>query len=96
MPAAREIVSVEYRKATLVALAIQIPTAILCLLLLDDGTMARLCGIAMAAFWIAAALIAVRQPNSPSAIDLWYWRWGFVPCFVLTLVCAAWFAGNRI
>jgi hypothetical protein len=83
MPATQIVLAPEYRTATQTALALQIPIAVLCLLMLDGGQLARVCGIAMLGFWIVAAEIAVRRPWSPTKTDLWYWRWGFVPCFVL-------------
>jgi hypothetical protein len=85
----RNSINVEYRKAAQVALAIQIPAAILCMLVLDGGYTARVCGIAILAFWLVAAIIASRRPSAPSAVDLWYWRWGFVPCFMVTFLLAA-------
>ena len=83
------IISTEYRKAARVALGMQIPIAILCVLMLDSGRTAKICGAAMLGYWLVAAVIAVRRPWKPSAADLWYWRWGFVPCFVFANVVAA-------
>ena len=60
----------------------------LCLLMLDGGQLARVCGIALLAFWIVAAEIALRCPWLPTRGDLWYCRWRFVPC----LATAMWFA----
>ena len=89
MNTSRKIISAEYRKAARVALGVQIPIAILCVLMLDSGRTAKICGAAMLGYWLVAAVIAVRRPWTPSATDLWYWRWGFVPCFVFALVVAA-------
>jgi hypothetical protein len=83
------ILSLEYRKATRHALLVQTPIAVLALLLLDGGYTAKVCGLAMLGFWLVAALIAVRRPWNPTAFDLWYWRWGFIPCFVFALFLAA-------
>jgi hypothetical protein len=89
MDAARAIISPEYRRAVRVALCVQIPAALVCLLLLDGGRTAQICGIAMLGFWLVAAAVAAHRPWTPSAADLWFWRWGFIPCFVLALLLAA-------
>ena len=89
MESARAICSVEYDRALRVALGLQIPIALVSMLVLDLGRTARVCGIAMLGFWLAAALIAARRPWTPTPADLRFWRWGFIPCFVLALVCAA-------
>jgi hypothetical protein len=83
------VLSSEYREATRIALSLQIPIAIICLLILDQGQLARICGIALLAFWMLAAEIALRRPWTPTRMDLWYWRWGFVPCFAAALLFAS-------
>jgi len=87
---AQALISPQYRKAMQVALGLQIPISIICLLVLDFGRLARICGIAMLGFWLVAALIAIRRPWAPTSTDLWFWRWGFILCFVFTIVLAAW------
>lgn len=62
----------------------QLPIAVLCLLLLDGGRCARVCGIAMVAFWSAVALVMARRPDAPEPSDLLYLRWGFLPVLVLS------------
>jgi hypothetical protein len=84
----RDLLNPQYRAATRTALKVQVPVAILCLLVLDGGWTARICGGAMLGFWLAAALIASRRPWSPSPADLWFWRWGFLPCFALAIAVA--------
>jgi hypothetical protein len=86
MELARAICSAEYDRALRVALRVQIPTALLSVLVLDFGQTARVCGVAMLGFWLAAALVAVR----PTTGDLRFWRWGFIPCFARALTLAAW------
>lgn len=89
MESGRELLSPEFREATRVALALQIPFAILCLLLLDGGRMALICGVAMLGFWCIAGVIAVRRRWSPTFGDLFFWRWGFVACFALAVLMAS-------
>jgi hypothetical protein len=45
----------------------------------------------MLAFWLGA----VRRPWKPTPLDLWYWRWGFIPCYVLVGVIASLMFGSR-
>ena len=63
----------------------QIPWAILNMLLLDGGEMARLCGITMLGFWAGVALMMARRPLSPSPFDIKLLRWGFLPLYVLVV-----------
>ncbi|GIW88127.1 MAG: hypothetical protein KatS3mg108_2451 [Isosphaeraceae bacterium] len=77
-----------YREAIHFALLQQVPCALLCLLLLDGGRMAKVCGVAVLAFWAAAALIMARRPNSPGPGDIAFLRWGFLPLFALVVVLA--------
>lgn len=73
-----------YREAIFFTLRQQVPCALLCLLMLDGGHMARVCGIAMLGFWSAAAMFMARRPQSPSPHDLRFLRWGFLPLFAVT------------
>jgi hypothetical protein len=82
------------RQGIRVALFQQVPFAVLCLLLLDFGRTARLCGIALIAFWSMVALILARRPISPSPADLVFLRYGFWPVFAL-VVLVAFLAGPR-
>lgn len=77
-----------HRGAILFALLQQVPCAVLCLLLLDGGHMARVCGVAMLGFWGAAALVMARRPSPHSPGDLLFLRWGFLPVFALTIALA--------
>jgi hypothetical protein len=83
------ILSPQYRAAARVALLTQLPVATLSLLVLDSGWTAKICAGVMIGFWLAAALIATRRPWTPSAGDLLFWRWGFVPCFLIAWTVAA-------
>ena len=77
-----------YREAVYFTLRQQVPPALLCLLLLDGGRTAKVCGIAMLGFWAGAVIIIGRRPTSPNPGDLVFLRWGFLPIFVLALVMA--------
>jgi hypothetical protein len=54
MESARAICSAEYDRALRVALRLQIPIALASMLVLDLGRTARVCGVAMLGFWLAA------------------------------------------
>jgi hypothetical protein len=77
-----------YRRAINFALFQQVPCALLCLLMLDGGRMAKVCGVVMLGFWAAAALIMARRPNSPGPLDIAFLRWGFLPLFALAVALA--------
>jgi hypothetical protein len=85
-------VAESYRAAFRLALLQQIPWAILCLLMLDFGHTAKICGITMLAFWVAAFTIMARRPESPTRFDIAFIRWAFFPLFVVALVLAEWVA----
>jgi hypothetical protein len=85
----QEILSPKYREAIGIALKVQIPLAILSMLIFDEGQTARVCGAVMAGCWLSAALIAFRRPWSPTNGDLRFWRWRFIPAFVASLYVAA-------
>ena len=53
----RHVVSETYRPPVMFALKLQIPIAILCVLMLDGGQLARVCGVAMAAHWLGILLL---------------------------------------
>ena len=77
--------SSRYREAIYFSLSQQVPWALLSLLILDGGNMARICGITMLGFWAAVALMMVRRPLSPSSFDIMFLRWGFLPLYGLVL-----------
>jgi hypothetical protein len=83
-----QIISPHYRSAAGRALRVQIPLAIVSALMLDGGRIARCCAAALLGFWIVALVIAFRRPWAPTQFDLWLWRWGFLPCFIIALVFA--------
>src|SRR4051794_21374872 len=85
----REVLSAEYREPVRFTLLQQVPVAVLCLLMLDGGRMARVCGIAMVGFWCGVFLLWLRRPRQPTRTDLAFLRWGFFPIFAASLALAA-------
>jgi hypothetical protein len=82
----QQIVSDSYRSPVMDALKVQIFLAILCVLMLDGGYMAKLCGIALAAHWVGILLAMFRRPFTPTNADLRFIRWGFLGLFVPLLI----------
>lgn len=87
--ASTDLVSRQYYNAARATLCVQIPLAILCMLILDHCWTARVCGGTMLGFWVIAAMLAARRPWNPTAVDLWFWKWGFLPSFVIMLMIAS-------
>jgi hypothetical protein len=77
-----------YREAIRVGLRQQVPCAILCLLMLDGGRMARVCGVTMLGFWAGTALIMARRPLAPDGRDHLFIRWGFLPLLIMAAIWA--------
>ncbi len=71
--------SPDYRSAVKVALLLQVLATLFLLMLLDGGTLAKAGGAAMLGFWVGVAVIMLRRPNAPRAMDLLYVRWGYLP-----------------
>lgn len=82
--AAVAVVSAEYHDPIAFSLIQQIPIALLSLLILDDGTMARLCAVPMIGYWLAALWIWTRRPHSPTRSDLLFLKWSFFPLLTAT------------
>jgi hypothetical protein len=57
---------------------------------LDGGQVAQVCGVALVAFWAAAALAIYRCPQIPSLADLQVIRLGYLPVAVLAFVLVNW------
>ena len=83
-------ISKEYDSPIFEALALQIVLGLLSLLILDGGTIARICGIALVAFWSGAALLVYRHPLSPSKVDLQVVRFGYLPVVVFAFFLVEW------
>src|SRR4051794_24607562 len=80
--------SPSYREAIHFALLQQIPWSLLCLLMLDGGVAARLCGIALIAYWSYALAMMALRPRAPDRKDIMFLRWGFFPLFGVTVILA--------
>jgi hypothetical protein len=76
-------ISPSYRKPVFEALILQTVLGVLSALMLDGGETARICGIALVAFWGAAAVLIWRHPHSPSRIDITFVRFGYLPVVVV-------------
>ncbi len=76
-------ISSSYRKPIIEAVALQTLLGFLSLLILDGGTMARICGIALVAFWGGAAVLVWRRPQTPTETDIALIRFGYFPVAVI-------------
>jgi hypothetical protein len=74
-----EIISAFYDEVVRKALFLQVIVGILAALVLDGGTMAKVVGVAILAFWICAIVIILRRPQNPTRADLEFIDWGFWP-----------------
>ena len=79
-------ISPKYDSPIFEAVAIQLILGILSALIIDDGTVARICGIALVAFWGGAVVLIWRHPQSPTRTDIELIRFGFLPVAVLALI----------
>ena len=82
------VLSDDYKPPIRFALIQQSVVAVLCLLLLDGGAMAKHCAIVMLAFWSAVAIVMIRHPQSPTDADKLLIRFAFIPLFVVSVVIA--------
>ena len=76
-------ISSNYRRPIFEALGLQVLLGLFSLLILDGGTTARICGIALAAFWSGAAVLIWRRPLSPTRMDIELLRFGYLPLVVI-------------
>lgn len=72
-----------YRHAVYLALCQQVFCALVSLLMLEGGRLARVCGVVVAVFWASAALLILSRPAAPGKAQLALIKWGFVPLFAL-------------
>jgi len=86
MESTDSVLSPFYRPRVLFALTMQILISLVAGLLLDGGQTARAVGVALLGFWIGTALLIARRPTSPTAVDLLWVQWGFLPV-VIALAC---------
>jgi hypothetical protein len=82
-------VSPRYRETFWFALGPQIPVAIVCLLMLDAGILAKICGSTMLGFWAGAFYCMGRRPRNPSPTDFLFIRWCFWPLFAGAIAMGA-------
>jgi len=71
-----------YRTPIFEAVGLQTVLGILSMMILDGGTTARICGIALVAFWGGVTVLIYRHPKSPSKIDIQLIRFGYLPLAV--------------
>lgn len=76
-------ISPSYRKPVFEALVLQAVLGLLSLMILDGGTTARICGIALVAFWGGATVLIWRRPHSPAKMDIELLRFGYLPLVVV-------------
>lgn len=76
-------ISPSYRRPVFEAVGLQVLLGFLSLLILDGGTTARICGIALIAFWGGAAVLIWRRPQSPTRTDIQLLRFGYLPLVVV-------------
>jgi hypothetical protein len=83
-----------YRRPIFQALTLQVPVGLFSLMILDGGDCARMCGIALLAFWGGAAVLIWRRPQTPAKTDLALIRlgYGLVVAMAFVLVPAIWAA----
>jgi len=79
-------ISSSYRKPIFEAVALQALLGLLSALILDGGTTARICGIALVAFWGGAAVVIWRRPRSPTRTDIELLRFGYLPLLVIAFL----------
>src|SRR5262245_56829658 len=72
-----------YRKPVFEAIVLQTLLGLLSAHVLDGGTLARICGIALIAFWCGAALLIWRHPRTPTRTDIALVRFGYLPVVVI-------------
>jgi uncharacterized membrane protein len=75
-------ISSSYRTPIFEAVGLQVVLGILSMMILDGGTTARICGIALVAFWSGVTVLIYRHPKSPSKIDVQLIRFGYLPLVI--------------
>ena len=87
-------ISETYRQPLYNAIGIQVFFGLVSLLILDGGTMARICGVSILAFWGATVVMIWRRPQTPTSTDLFFLKFGFFAVAVAAyfVVPAIWHA----
>jgi hypothetical protein len=83
-------ISPKYDSPIFEAVALQIVLGLLALLILDGGGIARICGIALVAFWGAAVVLIWRHPQTPSRLDIELIRFGYLPLVFTSFFLSRW------
>src|SRR4051812_11976459 len=79
-------ISASYRKPVFEAVVLQVLVGLFSALILDGGTTARICGIALVAFWGGAVVLIWRRPHSPTRRDIELLRFGYLPLVVIAFL----------
>ena len=88
-------ISRDYRRAIRDTLIVQVILVVFFGLLLDGGFMGGRAILSVIAFWIVTAIIIVRRPKTPTKIDLFFIRCGYVFVLVATLLFTVLWLGFR-
>jgi hypothetical protein len=75
-------ISPSYRKPIFEVVVLQVLLGLLSTMILDGGTTARICGIALVAFWGGVAVLVWRRPHTPTKKDIALIRFGYLPVAV--------------
>ena len=75
-------ISPSYRAPIYDAVVLQMLLSVLSALILDGGDTARICGIALVAFWAGAIVLIRRRPQSPKRTDIALLRFGYLPVLI--------------
>ncbi len=85
-----KVVATRLRPAIRVALIQQSILAVLCVLMMDGGRLAKICAAALIGYWLAVAWLMSVRPHPLSPVDFHFIRWGSVPLFFLAIGLAGW------
>jgi len=83
-------ISPKYDSPIFEAVALQIVLGLLATRILDGGSIAQICGIALLAFWSGAVVLIWRHPQTPSRIDIELIRFGYFPVILVSLFLVLW------
>jgi|SRR5437868_1774438 hypothetical protein len=79
-------ISSNYLKPVFEAVALQALLGLFSMMNLDGGETARICGIALVAFWGGVSVLIWRDPQAPTRADIGFIRFGYLPVVVLAFV----------
>ncbi len=81
-PMSKELLSKDYQSALKVALLLQIIIGLGAAIAIDGGLTFDMWWRSMAVYWGCFVVMVFRRPNTPTKVDLWMIRYGFVPLFI--------------